>query len=369
MKVGLVPLLYDEYNYGGVLQFYALQHVLKENDIECNIIFFDNEEKVCDTSVRKQNKFVLQLKVAVYKQLNKKNRDNLERIMQPRKKKIDLFKKNYYSLVVDSRNVLFSEYDAIVCGSDQIWNPAWARKRSFLEFVPDDTNKVIYAASLGVEKMSENEMELFKPRIERLQHVSVREYSAKLLLDKFVENVDIDVVLDPTLLLSPNDWDKITNQVQYKDYILTYFLGEYSDKTEYIRNIAHKLGLKIINIPFASGERIDNVIFGDIQIVDADPGDFIGLIKNASYVFTDSFHACVFSVLFKTDFYAFKRDGKSTMLGRINTLLSNFNLANRIIDTNFDIECMEPVDYSNNEKLHEELKKKSLEFLLENIKR
>ncbi|WP_281532027.1 polysaccharide pyruvyl transferase family protein [Anaerocolumna aminovalerica] len=368
MKVGIVPLLYDEYNYGGILQFYALQRVLRDNGIECNIIFFDNEEKVCDTSVKKQDMFVLTLKKTIYKLLNKKKKDKLERIMQPRKRKIDLFKESYYSSVVDSKEVLFTEYDAIICGSDQIWNPAWARRRSFLEFVPDEINKVIYGASLGCESMTNTQKAIFKPRIERLQHVSVREYSAKKLLDSFVENVNIKVVLDPTLLLMPNEWGKIVKSNKFNDYIFTYFLGEYSDKKKYIQNIADKNDLKIVNIPCASGERLDENIFGDIQVKDADPAEFIGLIKGAEYVFTDSFHACVFSVLFQRQFFVFQRDGNSKMYGRISTLLKNFQLPDRNIEIGKNIDEIPKINYIYNEVNQKQLREQSLKYLFGSIR-
>lgn len=72
MKVGLVPLLYQEYNYGGVLQFYALQHVLQKYNIECNIIDFDNDERVCYTEQNKKKISFLKLKIVISRLLNKK---------------------------------------------------------------------------------------------------------------------------------------------------------------------------------------------------------------------------------------------------------------------------------------------------------
>ena len=174
-------------------------------------------------------------------------------------------------------------------------------------------------------------------------------------------------MLDPTLLLLPNEWAEIIKEPKYKKYILTYFLGKYDDKTDYIKKIANEKNLQIINIPYASGEKPDYVKFGDINIIDADPGEFLGLIKNAEYVFTDSFHACVFSVLFKKDFFAFQRDNSKKMQGRINTLLSNFDLPNRFISTDTNIDSM-TINYDMNDILHKELRKDSLEFLLGSIK-
>lgn len=366
MKVGLVPLLYNEYNYGGVLQFYALQRILKSNNIECDIIFFNNDEKVSYYELPAGKKILLNVKIAIYGCFDGKS-NIIDENIRKRKLKIDEFKRQYYSPVINETNISYSEYDAIVCGSDQIWNPNWARRRCFLEFVPDEINKVIYAASLGCESMSKEQKAQFEPRIERLQYVSVREQSGKAILDSFIKDKDIKVVLDPTLLLLPEDWNNIVVEPKEKGYVFTYFLGKYDDKIEYIGEFAKRKGLKIINIPFASGEKNDDVCFGDLQIKDADPGEFIGLIKNAEYIFTDSFHACVFSVLFKKEFYAFQRDNSKKMQGRINTLLHNFNLPDRFIEVGTDLDMISSIDYQNNDMIQESLRGNSLDFLLDSI--
>lgn len=366
MKVGLVPLLYNEYNYGGVLQFYALQRILKSKNIECEILFLNNDEKVSYYELPAMKKILLNVKIAIYSCFDGKS-NIIDENIRKRKLKIDEFKRQYYSPVINETNISYSEYDAIVCGSDQIWNPNWARRRCFLEFVPDNINKVIYAASLGCESMSKEQKAQFEPRIERLQYVSVREQSGKAILDSFIKDKDIKVVLDPTLLLLPEDWKNIVVEPKEKGYVFTYFLGKYDDKIDYIGEFAKRKGLKIINIPFASGEKNDDVCFGDLQIKDADPGEFIGLIKNAECIFTDSFHACVFSVLFKKEFYAFQRDNSKKMQGRINTLLHNFNLPDRFIEVGTDLDMISSIDYQNNDMIQESLRRDSLAFLLDSI--
>lgn len=366
-KVGLVPLMYKEYNYGGVLQFYALQKILLNQGVECNIIHYSNNDRIIYDGESSNNNAVNKIKVCLYKMINFKNLKELENVMYRRKKRIDEFKKKYYLPIVEEDALDYKSYEAIICGSDQIWNPNWARKRNFLEFVPDTIKKIIYAASLGVEEMSPNQKKEYKWRIERLQYVSVREYSAKSLLDSFIDNLDIKVVLDPTLLLMRDEWEIIVNDKTDKlpnsSYILTYFLGEHKSKVKVIREIADKLDVKVVNIPFASGDSVDRNIFGEIQVFDADPSEFLSLIKNAQCILTDSFHACVFSVIFKRDFYVFKRDGKKAMLGRINTLMSNFSITNRIIDNTFKAIDYKKIDYVNTDRTQELLRQNSIAFL------
>lgn len=366
-KIGLVPLLYDEYNYGGVLQFYALQTALKKLGYEIVILKYNNEEKVIPVS-NDNDTLYKKLRMFVYSLLHKNDEKHLNSVLQHRRDKIKLFKEQYYSKVEDEKNIDISTFCAVICGSDQIWNPKWARKRNFLEFVPDDVNKIIYAASLGTEKMLDSEKECFKPRIERINHISVREFSAKKLLDEFVERKDIEVVADPTLLLTATDWELIIDEkeVPSESYILTYFLGDYSRIKNYISDFAGSKRIHIVNIPYASGERVDSEKFGDIRLQDLSPQEFLGLIKNAEYVFTDSFHACVFSTLFQRQFYVFERDGKKNMSGRINTLMENFHLQSRFIPV-APIQELPDIDYSNNDYWQDKILTKSISFIRESL--
>ena len=367
MKVGLVPLLYDEYNYGGVLQFYALQEILIQNNIETEIIYFDNDEKICDSDFAVNNGILSRGKQALVRIWDSYNRTLIKRKLKDRWENIKCFKQKYYSPLIDSRNVKWSEYAAVICGSDQIWNPQSARKRSFLKYVPDDVNKVIYAASMGTDKLSINEKKVFKPAIERLQHISVREYSAKEILDEFIVEKNISVVLDPTLLLSAGDWMKITKPCLYNKYIFTYFLGEYADKIDYIKQFAKEKGLKIINVPFASGEKIDRNRFGDYRVIEADPCAFLGLIAGAEYIFTDSFHACVFSVLFHKQFFVFRRDNSEKMYCRIETLIKHFSLPDRCVSVETPIWKSPKIDFDNVEFIQKEIREKSLDYLFGSI--
>ncbi|MBE5968374.1 MAG: polysaccharide pyruvyl transferase family protein [Lachnospiraceae bacterium] len=368
-KVGLIPLLYDEYNYGGILQFYALQRTIKNLGYDFEIVKVPDGGLVC-SPMRNQTwkSIILRCIKPLLDISEKKNQRIIKRNIEKRIDKINIFKNKYYGEYVNKTgNNDCMQYDAIICGSDQIWNPKWAKKRTMLTFVPDEVNKVIYAASIGCEEMSDDEKEAFKPLIERIQHISVREFSAKKLLNSFIVDKDIQVVLDPTLLLSPDEWKQLEVTPKTRGYILTYFLGEYGQYHLFIKQLADTYQLHIINILFASGERVDNEAFGDRQIVDASPEEFIGLISNAEAVFTDSFHACVFSTLFHRRFYVFERKSSSNMVGRIMTLQEHFNLGNRIITLNSKVDLTESIDFSHNDEYQRRLAEASLTYLRESI--
>ena len=368
-KIGLVPLLYEEYNYGGVLQLYALQHAIKKLGYEVNIIKFNNDERIREIRDSFIKRAVIKSKGLTYKLFHRNYEQEIEKAVSERKRKIDVFKSTYYSKSLNEKDVDLYEYSSFVCGSDQIWNPNWARRRCFLEFVPDNINKVIYAASLGVEELEECDKVDFKKRIERLEFVSVREYSAKSILENITNRRDIEIVVDPTLLLLPEEWTDVCENISYegKSYILTYFLGDYSTIKGFVEDFARNKGLPIINIPFASADKMDNENFGDRKVINASPGEFLSLIRNARYVFTDSFHACVFSILFKTQYYAFERDGKTSMLDRILTLQKNFNIPNRIIPV-MEIKEQNDIDFSNNDNNQTRLRNQSLNYLTESLR-
>ena len=362
MKVALVPLLYEEYNFGGLLQFYALQRAVLKLGVDAEILHVFAEKKICKReSVFQEIKRVVLYPIILYYKIKKKHffRDNYaERI-----KKTMEFKRDHY-LPMYNYKKKENRYDAYICGSDQIWNPNWARERAFLSFAPSDKRKIIYAASIGSESLTDFQKNCFKPYVEKLDYISVREYSAKEILDSFVKNKKIDVALDPTLLLTVDEWNELTENVGYSNYLFVYFLGNVAIYQKDIIQFAQKKNLKIVNIACASFETIEKKSFGDIIIDNAGPKTFISFIKNASFVITDSFHASVFSVLFKKEFLVLKRSG-ADMQGRIETLLKNFHLPSRIVSK---IDCdllnsLEKINYGKNDLLQKEMMNFSYGFL------
>lgn len=336
--MALIPLLYKEYNYGGVLQFYALQQAIKKMGVEADVIKASAEKNICyKWSFTSFFKKALLKPLMVYFHLKRKV--FFSQNLSSRISKTNAFKKEF-CLPEKKYNASKNIYDAYICGSDQIWNPGWARERAFLSFAPSSSKKIIYAASIGCESLSEFQKKCFKPYVEKIDCISVREHSAKKILDSFIEGKNIDVVLDPTLLLTVDEWNRLTVNVNLSNYIFIYFLGDFEKHKESLVNFAKITKKKIVNIYCASFEKIDKEPFGDILIKDADPRMFISLVKNASIIFTDSFHASVFSVLFKKNFYVLKRHG-CCMHGRIETLFENFKLSSRIID------CISPEIYSS----------------------
>ena len=364
MRVALVPFVYGEMNYGGILQFYALQKSIGALGVDCEILKAPDGEHVCPVASSRQGSGGL--KGALWNVALHCRSALIKGKTRKRLNKIGKFKAGCYVKTVDLADVDIRSYDSVVCGSDQIWNPGFARERTFLAFVPDDVNKVIYAASLAVDKLTEQQQEAFRPFINRLEYVSVREITGKGLVEQASGRTDVRVVLDPTLLLTREEWDEALGHpepVVSGKYILTYFLGEHSSYAKLATRWAREHGCKVVNIPYASGEHIDHHVFGDVCVYDADPSEFVSLIKNAECVFTDSFHACVFSILNQRQFFAVKRDHSEKMSSRIYTLFEHFGIEDRFVVTDDDVNACGPIDYSGCRERQLGLRASSLEYL------
>jgi len=217
-----------------------------------------------------------------------------------------------------------------VLGSDQIWNYHWFTKQEILTLLGANVygkKKLSYAASFGISEVSEAFVPCFQTYLPTLSAISVREDRGAELVKKMT-GLDATVVLDPTLMLDTNQWNQIFRGFVSDDdrYILTYFLGKPSDQQE-------KTILEYAN---AHGCRIRRILdLRDRQTYKAGPQDFVELFSKAQYVFTDSYHACCFSILYHKQFTVFNRagmEGKANMNSRMETLFRLFDLDNVTMD-------------------------------------
>ena len=213
-----------------------------------------------------------------------------------------------------------SSYDYAITGSDQVWH-RWSEEDAeldyfYLRFMPEE-KRISYAASFGFHQFPINDLEKHAEGLAGIRHLSCREYEGKSLINQ-ITGREAEITLDPTLLLEKDDWQKIEktpchNLRKTDNYLLVYFLGEITDDT--------KKALEII----AQDNKLKIVKVYDINQPEyylTTPDEFVWLVDHAAFVCTDSFHACVFSILFHKQFLAFRRqqEGMETMFGRIETL-------------------------------------------------
>lgn len=331
MKKIAIITIFDENNYGNRLQNFATQEILKEHGFKVstlpNTAYYNNQINLFKYYLKK---IINQLSYCFFKK-NKR----LKNFKAFDKKYIETGKfihiKNTYKIV--------DRYDYFICGSDQIWNPYFSRLSpiDLLTFSPKEKN-IALAASFGVSQLEDQHKKICKDALSNFKAISVRENQAKNIIHD-IGFSNCTVLIDPTMMIDYDKWCSIEAKPSYlkKDFLVVYYLGEISEtRKTFINKISHDNDLDIIylcdiNFP---------------QYYNSGPDEFIYLVHHAKLVITDSFHACVFSILFKTPFYVFEReDDNVKMNSRIETLLSTFDLKDRLIKSydSYDLE----VDYSN----------------------
>lgn len=346
-KIGIITIN-DFANYGNRLQNYALQEVIKKIGYECYTI-----RNIPPLNEKK--KFFLRYIKHI---LIKKTHKNMG---------VEVFRKF-------NENILFTDcyinpfnskkfkFKKIVVGSDQVWNPRFGRLRSIdlLDFITNE-EKISYAASFGISDLTKEEKLIVKNNfsVESFKNISVREESAKKIIEDITNRNDIKVVLDPTLLLSSEEWKKVEmkpSNVPSKKYILTYFLGE-NILEKYLEKLSKENNYEIINIRVIKDDESNKV----------GPSEFLYLFRNAEVIFTDSFHACVFSIIYKRRFYVTNRVEKNveSMSSRIDTLLESFSLEDRRIEKIKDVKLNldDSINYTKVYSILEKKKKESIECL------
>ena len=210
--------------------------------------------------------------------------------------------------------------DYVVVGSDQVWNYNWLSDEDLAlylgRYVTKHCRIISYAASIGVDRINPDRMPIFQKYLPDFQSISVRESQAINALEQ-IDGVKPVTVLDPTLLLSKADWEKtFRGFVTPGDkYVLSYFLGETNDE----------LNRMIERAAECNGCRVRKLLdLSDSETFVAGPADFVELIANAEVVYTDSYHACCFSLLFGKDFHVFSRGGVEKNRSMNSRMLSLF---------------------------------------------
>lgn len=371
-KVGIMTH-HKFYNQGTMLQAYALQKKIELMGQHSEIInytttTFRNSKKDKIKKIIKNPKILIErLNLLIDKKKNAKEiNKSIERFDYFYNNYMKLSKEKYISNDELKRNP--PDYDIYMVGSDQTWNPyIKSNKETYLlDFVPNNKVKTSYAPSIGGKEIPEESKEVFKKNLETFYKISCREEKAKEILQEIV-NKDINVVLDPTFLLTKEEWSNIS--VDYKEkpekkYLLCYFLGRNSKNIKLAQKIAEEKELIPISIyNLDSGK--NNIFETKFGI---GPLEFIDLLKNADYICTDSFHGCVFSIIFNKQFMAFKKrkDKKGSDNNRLIDLLTKFELEERMYNDKKSITRKE-INYEKVNKILAKEKSKSEKFLKECI--
>lgn len=365
MKAGIVTFN-SAHNYGAVLQAYAMQEYLKGLGLEVDVINFrpkeiDNVYKLYIVK-RKGNKIIRglkKLKKIIF--INVSQRWKIDK-----SKNFEYFINNVLNTTKPYTTIQelqkdFLHYDILIAGSDQIWNTELTKGFKpvyFLEFGNKDARRISYAASLGGKSLPEKYVVFYKRYLENFDFISVREETMKEIL-KPVTDKPITCVVDPTMLLDKEAYDKVKIDTKFKgqDYIYVHFIGK-DDKTY---EMADKMS-KILKLPIVHNRNkgfFENELSGQFN---ERPEQYISVIENAKYVITNSFHATVFSIIYEKDFITIPH-AKSPE--RMQNLLSKLGLTNHLIE---DVRIMPEldtlkIDYKEVKKKLQDARKESIEFL------
>lgn len=361
-------------NYGGIMQNYALQKVLKKMGFEPLTV---------DRQLNKKSAWI-QFKIKVYNLLYRTtNREISFKIKEiAAKHNTDFIDGNIIiGSPIRTDNDFYSffkknNFDVYIVGSDQTWRPKYSPNiynyyLDFLDKKNDGIKKIAYASSFGTDKWEYSTIatEKVKKLVKRFDSISVREDSGLRLCEDYLD-VKVKLVLDPTLLLSAEDYVEnlnLKNGVEEK-FMFTYVLDESGEKLNYIKACALKLALEVTSsqskkniFDYKESDTIEDYIQPPIEY-------WLSGFKNADFVITDSFHGMVFSILFRKPFLAIinKERGAS----RFTSLLTQLNLLDRLVYNTDSIPTEllnSPIDYDGVHEKLQHLKDKSLEFLKQNL--
>lgn len=354
MDVGIVTMIGNN-NYGNRLQNYALQEALKALGhkpitIRNNIIF--------NTEVSLPRVLAWRTWCCLRGQRGKKPQEN-----NARRRKFEEFNRNIQftkRLYYGSRK--YDSCDYYIAGSDQIWNPYDRMYPLDLLCFARPEKRISYAASFGISALPEEKKTLARRELEKFKAISIREDTGKRIVEELTGRTDVKVVIDPTMLLTAQQWDQVAKKPKMLEtdrYILNYFLGSVSDKQKAaIDAVAKEHGCEVINI-------LDK----NSPYYACGPAEFLYLEKHAYLICTDSFHSSVFAVLYNRPFVVFERPAKVgwSMNSRLETLLDKFQLTGRTFNGEKITEENLYHDYSNAYVLLEKEREAATYFLKQHL--
>lgn len=335
-KVAIITI--ESLNFGNRLQNYALQQVLKSQ--KCSVKTLHRNRKIsgCKAKLKLCIQSILQTKASKFRRFN----SYIE----------------FSNIVIgrdDYPQELPEQFDYFIVGSDQVWNPHYdfvAGKCDLLAFAKPE-QRISYAASFGVDEIPDEKKKVYTENLSQFKALSVREKKGAEII-KELTGREAQVVLDPTMLLTSEQWSKVERKSKFtpkNKYVLVYSLGEKSaDFKNSIKRYAKEMEIFDIRTIQKNGREIP-----------VGPAEFLYLIHYAELILTDSFHASVFSVLYQKRFITYKRTGID-MSSRIVSL-ANYIGAKDKLDGDNNLDCSNGLDYVLVDQLIEREREKSIDFL------
>lgn len=384
MRIGIITQYYKSLNYGGNLQAYALCKVIEDMGyIPTQIKFIRNTTDLTNSTENELSSTLHPVKQGIINRVIRRVQNYIKYLKT--KKLYDNMNfsfENWRCCFVSDSDEIYTDdsihkcvenYDVFITGSDQVWNLKWYSPIYFLGFVPSEYSKISYAASMCQSSLNDYQKQVIRDMLKDFSAISVRERDSVDVL-KDVAPVEVEYTLDPTLLLDSDEWGEISSERLIREpYVYCYFLAYDKKQINLAVEYARKHNIKIAVIQNMMGRTEKKYdAYADYKVKYANPSDFLSLIKYAEYIFTDSFHATVFSALFNKEVAIFKRTDEQNMQNRLYCIAELFGIEDRFLDSDekisFDyIDGLNRINYSKNISVLMKIKKKSLDFLKSNL--
>ncbi len=370
MRIGTLSININapDFNYGAILHSWAFQQWLKKQPFveTCEIIdyttpsveYFDRRHPMFSSLKDMRPK-----KALAYFGCSEPYFKRLEKFDRFIKENMKVTDTRYTQ---SSLNSAVLPYDAVVCESDIIWSPELANghfDRSFFMALDSmrSLKRIAYAPSLVYDSLNEEQGNELRALLESVEHISCREKYVADIVSKYT-NREVTHVVDPVLLLDPSDYDGITgNRLTEDPYVLIYMPVNNNIKmTEAATKYAASRGLKVVELTTKLKASPDSDV---ISLTHAGMEDFLSAIRYADTVFTNSFHAICFSLLFRREFYVFSREYN----GKLTDLCGLFGLPGRFFK-NDDLSVSDPIDYDTVDGIRRREKERSEAWIVNALK-
>lgn len=375
MKIGILTLPLHT-NYGGILQAYALQTVLERMGHEVKVLNH-SQDPIHYSAMKISLSFIKRIfEAIVYRRIPK--------YFNIQKEEIKI--KNDYSIINANTTTFISRhihqfvyrslyndvkrdtFDLLVVGSDQVWRPAYTRniEDMFFRFATAwNIPKLSYAASFGTDNWEFSKIQARNcyELIKKFRAVSVREDSGIHLCREHF-GISATLVLDPTMLLDKDDYIYLisANDSESKTKTLATYVLDYDDnKFSVIDALSKRLGLQILRL----NSKVEDITAKIDERIQPSVESWLAGILNASLVVTDSFHACVFCIIFHKPFYVLANNYRG--VSRIASMLKMFDLCSRMISNVNECSNVNLIDWDRIDKIREEWKSYSFSYLATNI--
>lgn len=379
MKIGILtqPL---HNNYGGLLQCFALQTILKRLGHEVWVVQREYAGRKLNLLQRLFYNVKQVIKVFLgHKYIGILNPQKVEYVTRNTKYFVSEYINRKTDIITTTDNLrkchLNYKFDAYVVGSDQVWRPRYSPciTNYFFDFLSpqDKVKRIAYAASFGVDEweFSEEETSKCKDLLKLFDSISVREASGTHLCSKHLNRDDALHVLDPTMLLEKEDYISIVErekEPKSSGALFCYILDESSEKKQIIESIVSQIN----TIPFTQmpkckityenlRDRLEDCVYPSVTA-------WLRAFIDAEMVITDSFHGCVFSIIFNKPFWVIGNEARG--MARFHSLLSLYGLQNRMINLKQQpSDFSTPIDWIRVNEIKREWQEKSLNILKNNL--